>query len=41
MKASTFVLSERQSMVNIVVKDTTRNMPKLMPIQIAESKKDK
>lgn len=41
MKASTFVLSERQSMVNVVVKDTTRNMPKLMPIQIAESKKDK
>ncbi len=41
MKASTFVLSDRQSMVNIVVKDTTRNMPKLMPIQIAESKKDK
>lgn len=41
IKASTFVLSERQSMVNIVVKDTTRNMPKLMPIQIAESKKDK
>ena len=41
IKASSFVLSERQSMVNIVVKDTTRNMPKLMPIQIAESKKDK
>lgn len=41
MKASTFALSERQSMVNIVVKDTTRNMPKLMPIQITDGKKDK
>ncbi|MBE6416667.1 MAG: hypothetical protein E7032_09105 [Akkermansiaceae bacterium] len=41
MRASSFILSERQSMVNIVVKDTTRNIPKLMPIQIAESRKDK
>ena len=37
LKASTFVISERQSMINIVVKDPTRNMPKLMPLQIAEA----
>lgn len=40
MRASSFVLSDRQSQVNVVVKDQTRDMPKLMSIQIAESKKD-
>ena len=39
IKASTFVISERQSMVNLVVKDAARNMPKLMSIQIAEAPK--
>lgn len=39
IKASSFVLSERQSMVNVVVRDTTRNMPKLMSIQIADKEK--
>ncbi len=38
IKASSFVLSDRQSIVNVVVKDAARNMPKLMPIQITESK---
>ena len=38
IKSSTFVLSDRQSVVNLVVKDQTRNMPKLMPIQLTESK---
>lgn len=37
LKASTFVISGRQSMINLVVKDPTRNVPKLMPIQISES----
>ena len=37
LKASTFVISERQSMINIVVKDPSRNMPKLMPLQISEA----
>lgn len=37
LKASTFVISGRQSMINIVVKDPTRNMPKLMPLQISEA----
>lgn len=39
IKASTFVVSERQSMVNVVVKDASRNIPKLMSIQIAEKEK--
>ena len=39
IKASTFVISERQSMVNVVVKDSARNMPKLMSIQISEAPK--
>lgn len=39
IKASTFVVSERQSMVNVVVKDASRNIPKLMSIQIAEKDK--
>ena len=38
IKSSTFVLSERQSVINVVVKDQTRNMPKLMTIQFAETK---
>ena len=38
IKSSTFVLSDRQSVVNVVVKDQTRNMPKLMTIQLAETK---
>ena len=38
IKSSTFVLSDRQSVVNVVVKDPTRNMPKLMTIQLAETK---
>lgn len=41
LKASTFVISGAQSMINIVVKDPTRNVPKLMPLQIAEGKKSK
>lgn len=39
MRASSFVLSDRQSMINVVVKDQTRDMPKLMPIQISEGDK--
>ena len=38
IKSSTFVLSDRQSVINVVVKDQTRNMPKLMTIQFAETK---
>lgn len=38
IKSSTFVLSDRQSVVNVVVKDQTRNMPRLMAIQLAETK---
>lgn len=38
IKASTFVLSDRQSVINIVVKDQTRNVPKLMSIQLSEER---
>lgn len=38
IRSSSFVLSDRQSVVNVVVKDQSRNIPKLMSIQIAESK---
>lgn len=38
IKASTFVISDRQSQINVVVKDAARNVPKLMSIQLAESK---
>ncbi len=38
VKSSTFVVSDRQSVVNVVVKDQTRNVPKLMTIQLTESK---
>ncbi len=40
IKASTFVISDRQSLINLVVTDPTRNAPKLMSIQLAEEKKD-
>lgn len=36
IKASTFTISDRQAIVNLIVKDPTRNVPKLMPIQLAE-----
>lgn len=36
IKASTFVVSDRQSVVNIVVKDPGLNRPKLVTIQLAE-----
>lgn len=39
LKASTFVISDLQSMINLVVKDPVRNVPKLMPLQIADPKK--
>ncbi|MBR5196043.1 MAG: hypothetical protein IKW48_07910 [Akkermansia sp.] len=38
IKSSTFVLSDRQSVLNVVVKDQTRNMPMLMTIQLPETK---
>lgn len=38
IKSSTFVISDRQSVVNVVVKDQTRDMPKLMTIQLTEGK---
>ena len=38
IKASTFVISELQSVVNVVVKDQTRNAPKLMTIQLTDNK---
>ena len=38
IKASSFVISNRQSVINLVVKDTTRNVPKLMTIQLTEQK---
>lgn len=36
IKASTFVVSERQSVVNLVVKDPGLNRPKLVTIQLTE-----
>lgn len=36
IKASSFVISERQAVINLVLKDATRNVPKLMTIQLAE-----
>ena len=41
IKASTFVLSERQAMLNVVVKDASRNVPKLLIIQLPEDKDKK
>ena len=38
IKASTFVISDQQSVVNVVVKDQTRNAPKLMTIQLTDNK---
>lgn len=38
IRSSSFVLSDRQSVINVVVRDQSRNIPKLMSIQIAESK---
>lgn len=38
IKASSFVISNRQAVINLVVKDSTRNVPKLMTIQLAEQK---
>ena len=38
VRSSTFVVSGNQSVVNVVVKDQTRNVPKLMTIQLTESK---
>lgn len=38
IKASSFVISNRQAVINLVVKDPTRNVPKLMAIQLAEQK---
>lgn len=38
IKASSFVISNRQAVINLVVKDATRNVPKLMTIQLAEQK---
>lgn len=37
LKASSFVISNRQSVVNIVVKDPGLNRPKLITIQLAET----
>ncbi len=37
IKASTFVVSDRQSVVNLVVKDPGLNRPKLITIQLADS----
>ncbi len=39
LKASTFVVSDRQSQITVVVKDSTRNVPKFMPIQLPADKK--
>ena len=36
IKASTFVISDRQAVINLVMKDATRNVPKLLSIQLAE-----
>ena len=36
IKASTFVISDRQAVINLVMKDATRNAPKLLSIQLAE-----
>lgn len=38
LKASTFVLSEKQSVLNIVVRDPGLNRPRLMSIQLTEGK---
>ena len=38
LKASTFVLSEKQSVLNIVVRDPGLNRPKLMSIQLTGGK---
>lgn len=40
IRSSSFVLSDRQSVVNVVVRDPSRNIPKLMSVQISENKKD-
>ena len=38
LKASSFTLSDRQAVLNVVVKDQTRNIPKIMTIQLSEAK---
>lgn len=38
LKASSFMLSDRQSVLNVVVKDQTRNIPKIMTIQLSDAK---
>jgi hypothetical protein len=38
LKASSFIVSDRQSVLNVVVKDQTRNVPKIMTIQLSETK---
>ena len=40
LKASTFVVSDRQSVINLVVRAATLKRPKLMPIQLTDNKKD-
>ena len=40
LKASTFVVSGRQSIINLVVKDPKLNRPKLMAVQLSDDKKD-
>ncbi len=39
IKSSSFMLSERQSVLNIVVRDPSLNRPKLMSIQLTDGKK--
>lgn len=38
LRASRFTVSPKQSQINVVVKDPTRDIPKLLPIQLMESK---
>ena len=38
IRSSSFAISDKQSIINVVVKDASRNLPKLMPIQLTDSK---